>query len=393
MKIDIKAMSVVPMMIMFIFATHISIAFNAVEWSLASYMSLGLTLLAFLLSIVLTIRSGCVPRLFFFTFFFLLLVEVVSLTTSVEWKQWLYIGIDVALLMLMFHYYQANLKYLLIGLLIGFSISMYAQLYQCITNPDLWLFAEEKTNTGYLLGDNYNAVGCRIIVTLLTGILSIKISKWWWLNLIPLIAAALGFLFMVRSMTALTCVILLLVLCLVPNKKLQRRACYGIFVAVILFEVLVCFQGKGFENNELARWFLIDVLGKDVTFTGRTNLWDAAMRILAESPLWGYGYPSADWFYSNMSSQAMGSHNFILGILINGGIIGLLLFGYTFYLAFSKLLLSKDYYSNVILITMAAFSVMMLMEYYPVDFSFYIFTLAYYYKQIDYATTKQKADE
>lgn len=390
MKLDLKAMSVVPMIIMFIFATHISISFNAIEFSIASYLSLGLTLLGFLWSLVLTIRSGSVSRLFFFSSFFLLLVEVVSLATKVEWKEWIYISLDVTLLMFMFHYYQTNLRPLLLGLALGFSVSVYGQLFQCISDPDLWLLQDEKSNVGYLLGDNYNGIGCRIVLALLTGILVLKISKWWWINLIPLIASSLAILFMVRSMTSVTCIILLLALCLLPNKRLQRWACFGIFAVVILFEVFVCFQGKGFENNDLARWFLVDVLGKDMTFTGRTNMWDAALHILTESPLWGFGYPDAQWFYSNMSSQAMGSHNFILGVLINGGLIGLTLYIYAFHLAFSKLLVQKDYYSNVILVSMAAFSVMMLMEYYPVDFSLCIFTLAYYYGQIKDTDTKLK---
>lgn len=390
MKIDIKSMYVVPMVMMIVFAIHTSISFNAIESSLASYLSLAITIMSFVLALTLIIRASNISRLSLFAAFFLFLVEAVSLAIGVEWKDWIYTIVDVALLMFLFHYYSGNLHPLLTGAVIGFSLCIYAQLFQCITNPDMWLIVDEKTNVGYLLGGNYNSIGCRVLVALLTGILSLKISKWWWINLVPLIASGVTILFMVQSMTSVTCILLMILLCLLPSRNLQRLACFSILVIVVLFEVFVCFQGKGFENNDLARWFLIDILGKDMTFTNRTNMWDAALRVIGESPIWGYGYVNEKWFFSNMSSQAVGSHNFILGILINGGIIGLGLYLYIFYLALRKLIAYKDYYSNVIFIGIASLSIMMLMEYYPVQFPFYLFTLAYYYEQITEATTKPK---
>lgn len=390
MKIDIKSMYVVPMVMMIVFAIHTSISFNAIESSLASYLSLAITIMSFVLALTLIIRASNISRLSLFAAFFLFLVEAVSLAIGVEWKDWIYTIVDVALLMFLFHYYSGNLHPLLTGAVIGFSLCIYAQLFQCITNPDMWLIVDEKTNVGYLLGGNYNSIGCRVLVALLTGILSLKISKWWWINLVPLIASGVTILFMVQSMTSVTCILLMILLCLLPSRNLQRLACFSILVIVVLFEVFVCFQGKGFENNDLARWFLIDILGKDMTFTHRTNMWDAALRVIGESPIWGYGNVNEKWFFSNMSSQAIGSHNFILGIIINGGIIGLGLYLYIFYLALRKLIAYKDYYSNVIFIGIASLSIMMLMEYYPVQFPFYLFTLAYYYEQITEATTKPK---
>ena len=378
------------MVMMIVFAIHTSISFNAIESSLASYLSLAITIMSFVLALTLIIRASNISRLSLFAAFFLFLVEAVSLAIGVEWKDWIYTIVDVALLMFLFHYYSGNLHPLLTGAVIGFSLCIYAQLFQCITNPDMWLIVDEKTNVGYLLGGNYNSIGCRVLVALLTGILSLKISKWWWINLVPLIASGVTILFMVQSMTSVTCILLMILLCLLPSRNLQRLACFSILVIVVLFEVFVCFQGKGFENNDLARWFLIDILGKDMTFTNRTNMWDAALRVIGESPIWGYGYVNEKWFISNMSSQAVGSHNFILGILINGGIIGLGLYLYIFYLALRKLIAYKDYYSNVIFIGIASLSIMMLMEYYPVQFPFYLFTLAYYYEQITEATTKPK---
>ena len=390
MKIDTKSMYVLPMVMMIVFAMHTSISFNAIESSTASYLSLAMTLMSFVVALTLIIRAGNISRLSLFAAFFLFLVETVSLATDVAWKDWLYTIVDVSLLMFMFHFYRDNLHPLLTGLVIGFSICIYAQMFQCITNPDMWLIIGEKTNVVYLLGGNYNSIGCRVLVALTTGILSLKMSKWWWINLVPLIVSGVAILFMVQSMTSVTCILLLILLCMLPNKNFQRLACFSMLAIAVLFEVFVCFQGKGFENNDLARWFLIDVLGKDMTFTRRTNMWDAALRVIGESPIWGYGNVDEKWFISNMSSQAVGSHNFILGVLINGGIIGLGIYIYIFFIALRKLIAYNDFFSSVIFIGIASLSIMMLMEYYPVQFPFYLFTLAYYYEQIAKATTKKE---
>ena len=212
MKIDTKSMYVVPMVMMIVFTIHASISFNAIENSLASYSSLAVTIMSFVVALTLIIRAGNISRLSLFAAFFFFLVEAVSFTTDVAWKDWLYTTIDVALLMFLFHFYSSNLHPLLTGAVIGFSICIYAQIFQCITNPDMWLITDEKTSVGYLLGGNYNSIGCRVLVALTTGILSLKMSKWWWINLVPLIASGVAILFMVQSMTSVTSILLMILL-------------------------------------------------------------------------------------------------------------------------------------------------------------------------------------
>ena len=74
----------------------------------------------------------------------------------------------------------------------------------------------------------------------------------------------------------------------------------SITLSTILFQILVCFNGKGIENNKFMVWFIEDVLGKDITFTNRTQLWDAALRVIVDSPIWGYGFPDKIWYLSKM---------------------------------------------------------------------------------------------
>lgn len=316
----------------------------------------------------------------------MLLIEVISLSTGVAWKDWIYYICDVMLLLFLFQYYRNTPKTIIIGATIGFSLCVYMQLLQCITHPEMWMIDSTKEVQGYLLGGNYNSIGCRLLCALITNIIALKISKWWWINLVFLALTCITIPAMVHSMTSLTCILFFLLLCFIPNKQLQRISIFATIVGAILFEIFVCFQGKGFENNDLARWFLVEVLGKDLTFTNRTTLWDAALRVIAESPIWGYGNVNEEWFFSKMSSAAVGPHNFILWLLISGGVIALGLYVWLVVKVIVKInAYTEDRYSNAILASIATLFVMMLMEYYPIHFPLYLFTLAYYYQDINSA--------
>jgi O-antigen ligase len=100
--------------------------------------------------------------------------------------------------------------------------------------------------------------------------------------------------------------------------------------------------------------FLFGLLGKDVTLTGRTEIWDAVMGSIAKRPLLGYGY-QAFWLGFKGESYriiltvtwALGqAQNGFLDVTLEMGVIGLsvvlLIFGFAFRDAFSCLLRSHD---------------------------------------------------
>jgi O-antigen ligase len=88
--------------------------------------------------------------------------------------------------------------------------------------------------------------------------------------------------------------------------------------------------------------FLISILGKDATLTGRTEIWEAVMGSIAKHPLLGYGY-QAFWLGFKGESYriiltvtwALGqAQNGFLDVTLQMGMVGLiivlLLFGFTF---------------------------------------------------------------
>lgn len=91
--------------------------------------------------------------------------------------------------------------------------------------------------------------------------------------------------------------------------------------------------------------FLIEtILHKQVTLTGRTEIWAIAIDILRRSPIWGYGFSNGGAFV-NLYSFTATAHNQLLQIGYYGGIIGVILF-YTYCLFPVIRLIKKKPFEN-----------------------------------------------
>ena len=379
LQIDIKHSKPLPFVAISLLILHLTVSFFDMEMFMASYAALAGMLLAFFGSLVLLGRQRTLHLFDFLVLMFVFILEGISLMNGTDWKNWLYSTLSISAYIFIFNYYQEQYRALILAILCVLSIAVYCQLYQCVTHPDMWLLEDTKENHGFILGGNYNQMGCRLIIALTVGMLSIKYSKWLWLNLVPLFISCFAILFMVKSMTSLSCLFLFLLFFLVPNKRLLSFGAICVYVGAVLFQVVVCFSGTGLENNDLARWFIVDVLEKDMTFTGRTEMWDSALRVIAESPVWGYGFVDSDWFHAHMSSRAIGAHNFILNTMVYGGVMLLVLYLAIAAKSIGNLIRINDITSIKMIAAFGVMSIMMLFEVYGISLVFLLLTIMYYY--------------
>lgn len=393
MVIRLKELRVIPALMALVFAMYNSLSFTALEMQMASYLMLALMLLTTCVSTFLVVHNRGISRYPLVILFFLIWVAAVTMIYGNDLKNWIYGCMSIVALLFLFDYYRDDIRPLVIGALIGFTIAIYAALWQLVTNPSLWFNLNENENvvSGFLLGGNYNQMGPRLLCGIATNILCLKYSKWFWIPLIPLVIICIALLLMVQSMTSLVGLLLLVVFCCLPGIRFPRFCITGLICTVVLFQVLVCFNGKGIENNETAVWFIVDVLGKDITFTYRTDLWDAAMRLFTESPLTGYGFPSTEWYLSNLSSFAIGPHNQILGLMLYGGLPGITIFVTLLLYACFQIQKIKDRYATALYATTAVLLLTSLMEIYSMPIVFFIIVLTYYYGQS--ASSSLESDE
>ena len=349
-----------------------SISFTAVGWNLLSYLALALSLLSFALMFFLYIRRGVISRIVSMVIIFAMLLMTSTIINGNDVKTCFYDSCSLIFIAMACDYYKDRFSMLIVAFAIAFSFCAYLNFLHMLSHPELWIIENLKNSQGYLLGSNYNQMGCRLLCAIGTSIACLKYSKWWLINIIPVALVSIATLVIVGSMTSLTGLLLFLVISLIPSQKLIKSGIVCLLFGVILFQVFVCFQGKGIEQNPLAVYFVEDVLGKDITFTYRTYMWDAAAKVFVDSPFYGYGYVNNDWYISHMSSIAMGTHNYIWGVLVSGGIFLLTIFSYICFLSFSKFFAATDRFVILIYATATILFLMMLMENFP---HLFIFTL------------------
>lgn len=159
-------------------------------------------------------------------------------------------------------------------------------------------------------------------------------------------ALSVAMLLLANSQTSL--VVLLILLALFPFYRALREA-YTIALPVIIAGALA---GAGvlvwlFSNVES----VFSALDRDLTLTGRTELWKAVLDKIAERPWFGYGY-NAFWmgwegesaevllriapFTSSSDYEPTHAHNGVLEVWLDLGLVGLILFGLVLLVAFAR---------------------------------------------------------
>lgn len=90
---------------------------------------------------------------------------------------------------------------------------------------------------------------------------------------------------------------------------------FVIFLLILIFIVV-------FRWQEKFSWFIVDILGKDLTFTHRTEIWDKIIFFIQQNPIFGYGVETIKIIAVKLGdSRFAHAHNTILDILYKGGIL------------------------------------------------------------------------
>lgn len=357
-----------------------------------SYALWGLCCLFFLVMLFLYLRRPTMTRFTAWLAVYVTLLLVITVINANDVNSLKYFIVEVGLLMMIFKYYEENITTTVKACAIIFSGIIYFNLFYLIAFPE-WILTAKDTFRGYLLGGNYNQMGGRIICGLITNVLCLKFSRKWLFNIIPLFIVSITTLFIVGSTTSLVGAVMFTIVCLIPTLGLKKAAMVGIFVCWLLFQFFVVFAGEGLYNNEFASYFIQQVLGKSMTFTFRTTMWEASGNLFAESPIWGFGIADEEWYRSNLSNVAIGPHNYIYYELLNGGLI--LLTVVIIMVAtpvMNVIRYGLDNHSACLLLGIEVWFVMSLMEAYLTFCLIYMLTLVHYYPRLDKAVLGAEKD-
>lgn len=103
------------------------------------------------------------------------------------------------------------------------------------------------------------------------------------------------------------------------NRSEKLTFKHYILIIFSLNILIVFFQFQNYFSN-----FITIYLGKDVTFSGRTFLWNLGISEIEKAPFWGYGINE-----TLLKSKLYGLehfHNYFVNLIYQGGLISLLLF-------------------------------------------------------------------
>lgn len=142
--------------------------------------------------------------------------------------------------------------------------------------------------------------------------------------------------------------------------------------------------------QEAFAFIIVDMLGRDLTFTGRTKIWDSALAAFAKSPAFGVGE------IENQTSRdligATHAHNYYLDLLYKSGLPGFLIFFAILIICGVALYRNRKNGKIPFIVSGAicAFMIMLQSEaYYNIYYFFSILTLAAF---IPYALPKKDED-
>ena len=205
----------------------------------------------------------------------------------------------------------------------------------------LWKY-EVNGKMYYLLGGNYNNMGKALFMALVSNMLLLRLlphdayrQRWFYrATLIAILLLSAGTLAVVGSMTSVVGIALLLafgLLMLLTSFNVNRsplnvkRSPFNVLrsLSVVLF-IAVYFALQSwavFRDQDTdapkAQYFVEHVLKKDMTFSFRTHVWDAAKRLIERQPVVGYGEHDDQWY--QLELDGLTTHNLVLHILLKGG--------------------------------------------------------------------------
>lgn len=181
-------------------------------------------------------------------------------------------------------------------------------------SPVCWFLGEDNVGFAYYLFGNVTAM-------------MYELKKKKKLSYLSMFSFFLSFHFAFRNDIGtgkLCCVVISILIILSYLKYFQKvfniYFCYlfqGLyFVLVILLRI----------QNQMGD-IVAEIFNRNVSFSGRTVIWNTTLTYIAESPLWGYGIYGPHRFNHILGIKGIYSaHNYYLMLCFWGGIIALLLF-------------------------------------------------------------------
>ena len=196
------------------------------------------------------------------------------------------------------------------------------------------------TAPGYVIGEatgefrgifaQKNLLGQAMGVGALACLHNLRVGKRSWLSGVSMLLVIMLGAIMSQSTTSSLAILLFCILTVVM--QLLQKGGGAKALGLVLLTLLLLIAPVAAINLDA----LFDLLGKDSTLTGRTDIWGYAIPYIYQRPLLGWGY-AAFWSTNNPAAweiantlhwYAPEAHNGLLELLLSSGLIGTAWFVY-----------------------------------------------------------------
>lgn len=109
------------------------------------------------------------------------------------------------------------------------------------------------------------------------------------------------------------------------------------FKTYVLGYVILFFSLIIYNVQERFLYLIHELLGSDITLSGRISLWHNAIKLIKMHPFFGYGVSDSYNIIFSSSGKYLSAHNEFIQLLFEGGIFSLFGFVYLIYLSGRKL--------------------------------------------------------
>lgn len=264
----------------------------------------------------------------------------------------------ILLLALIFSVYGDKGKKILAVLMLQFEIYIYLNFLTVILYPDGFYSAASTiygSTTEWFFGSHSEFVYWLfpgIVISLLYGELFHAKKRSLCLNLAVIIT-----IIKVNSSTTIMGVAILFVFYYFPYIKKIVTPLLVAVVSTVLYTYIVIIQ-----EFDFLEFIIVDILGKDMTFTNRLLIWGNAVELIREN-VWGYGV----WDSTTMSEYlgrftANHCHDQFLQIAFNSGIAGFCIFVLIELMVLIRAWKLKQKAGLIIMISILSFNIMGITE-------------------------------
>lgn len=185
------------------------------------------------------------------------------------------------------------------------------------------------------------------------------------------------------SATGLVSLVFIVFAVLMFTRNKKTLAKYD-FKKMLVIYIIVWTLLVWMNSVEFFQTIFIEVLGRDMTLSGRTRIWMRVFEEIPNSPWYGYGINvrvliTVTYFVA---------HNMILQVILESGIVGLVLFSITVLLSGFKLqTYSRSPYAVIILVGIFSILIGGLTESYRFNYLYMLLMLGY---QVEYIINSKK---